>query len=125
MGVKGTCPLGLPPPLGERGGHPLKFRCVATQNDFSSFTPQIPYQYIQHTKYIWDNSVNGGGGKLKANIAYQRNQRQEFGNVLIPNEKSLYFDLGTLNYSIQYLFPEKNIFAQSIKTLFEHFSCCK
>ena len=22
MGVKGACPLGLPPPLGERGGHP-------------------------------------------------------------------------------------------------------
>ncbi len=22
MGVKGACPLGLPPPLGEGGGHP-------------------------------------------------------------------------------------------------------
>ncbi len=25
MGVKGAYPLGLPPPLGERGGHPHKF----------------------------------------------------------------------------------------------------
>ena len=25
MGVKGACPLGLPPPLGERGGHPRNF----------------------------------------------------------------------------------------------------
>ena len=24
-GVKGAAPLGLPPPLGERGGHPRKF----------------------------------------------------------------------------------------------------
>ena len=24
-GVKGACPLGLPPPLGERGGHPHNF----------------------------------------------------------------------------------------------------
>ena len=24
-GVKGACPLGLPPPLGERGGHPRNF----------------------------------------------------------------------------------------------------
>ena len=87
---------------------------VATAHDFSSFTPQIPYQYIQHTKYIWDNSVNWGGGKLKANIAYQRNQRQEFGNVIVPDEKSLYFDLGTLNYSIQYLFPEKNSWKHTI-----------
>ena len=25
LGVKGACPLGLPPPLGERGGHPRNF----------------------------------------------------------------------------------------------------
>ena len=25
MGVKGACPLGLPPPLGERGGHPRNY----------------------------------------------------------------------------------------------------
>ena len=25
MGVKGASPLGLPPPLGERGGHPRNF----------------------------------------------------------------------------------------------------
>ena len=25
MGVKGACPLMLPPPLGERGGHPRNF----------------------------------------------------------------------------------------------------
>ena len=87
---------------------------VATAHDFSSFTPQIPYQYIQHTKYIWDNSVNWGVGKLKANIAYQRNQRQEFGNIKMPEEKSLYFDLGTFNYSIQYLFPEKNNWKHTI-----------
>jgi hypothetical protein len=25
IGVNGACPLGLPPPLGERGGHPRNF----------------------------------------------------------------------------------------------------
>ena len=78
----------------------------ATSDDFNSTTPSIPYQYIQHTKYILDNSINWGAGKLKANIAYQKNERQEFGNIEIPSEKSLYFDLGTLNYSFQYLLPE-------------------
>ena len=78
----------------------------ATDADFSSTNPQIPYQNIQHTKFILDNSINWGTGKLKANIAYQRNQRQEFGNIIDPTEKSLYFDLGTLNYSFQYLLPE-------------------
>ena len=86
----------------------------ASDADFSSTTPNIPYQYIQHTKYILDNSINWGTGKLKANIAYQRNQRQEFGNIEMPNEKSLYFDLGTLNYSFQYLLPETNNWKHTI-----------
>ena len=86
----------------------------ATDADFSSTNPQIPYQSIQHTKFILDNSINWGTGKLKANIAYQRNQRQEFGNVMDPTEKSLYFDLGTLNYSFQYLLPETNNWKHTI-----------
>ncbi len=87
---------------------------VATDADFNATTPNVPYQYIQHTKYILDNSINWGTGKLKANIAYQRNQRQEFGNVIDPTEKSLYFDLGTLNYSFQYLLPETNNWKHTI-----------
>ena len=87
---------------------------VATNDDFISTTPQIPYQYIQHTKYVLDNSINWGVGKFKVNVAYQRNQRQEFGNVLDPNEKSLYFDLNTINYSFQYLLPEKNNWKHTI-----------
>ena len=29
MGVKGACPLMLPPPLGERGGHPRNFHAIS------------------------------------------------------------------------------------------------
>ena len=86
----------------------------ATSADFSANDPSIPYQYIQHTKFILDNSINWGTGKLKANMAYQKNQRQEFGNVLNPAEKSLYFDLSTLNYSFQYLLPETNNWKHTI-----------
>ena len=95
-------------------GQFLKEDLPATDADFSSTTPNIPYQYIQHTKYILDNSINWGTGKLKANMAYQRNQRQEFGNIEDPSEKSLYFDLGTLNYSFQYLLPETNNWKHTI-----------
>jgi len=95
-------------------GQFLKEDLPATDADFSSTTPNIPYQYIQHTKYILDNSINWGTGKLKANMAYQRNQRQEFGNIEMPSEKSLYFDLGTLNFSFQYLLPETNNWKHTI-----------
>jgi iron complex outermembrane receptor protein len=86
----------------------------ATAEDFSSSNPSIPYQHIMHTKYTLDNFIKWGEGRLKANIAYQRNERMEFGNVVLPNEKSLYFDLGTLNYSFQYLLPEKNNWKHTI-----------
>ena len=87
---------------------------VATSSDFAATTPAIPYQHIFHTKYTLDNSIKWGEGRLKANIAYQRNERMEFGNVDVPSERSLYFDLGTLNYSFQYLLPEKNNWKHTI-----------
>ena len=87
---------------------------VASTVDFNSTNPNIPYQHIIHTKYTLDNNIKWGEGRLKANIAYQRNQRQEFGNIDNPTEKSLYFDLGTLNYSFQYLLPEKNNWKHTI-----------
>ncbi len=85
-----------------------------TNADFTGSDPAIPYQHIIHTKYTLDNSIKWGEGRLKANVAYQRNERMEYGNALQPNEKSLYFDLGTLNYSFQYLLPEKNNWKHTI-----------
>jgi iron complex outermembrane recepter protein len=90
------------------------FNIPATEADFNATNPSIPYQHIIHTKYTLDNSIKWGEGRLKANIAYQRNQRMEYGNIIIPEEKSLYFDLGTLNYSFQYLLPEKNNWKHTI-----------
>jgi iron complex outermembrane receptor protein len=87
---------------------------VATDVDFASRNPNIPYQHIVHTKYTLDNNIKWGEGRLKANIAYQRNERMEYGNIDNPTEKSLYFDLGTLNYSFQYLLPEKNNWKHTI-----------
>jgi iron complex outermembrane receptor protein len=86
----------------------------ATETDFNASTPYIPYQHVIHTKYTWDNNIKWGEGRLKANIAYQRNERIEYGNIVSPDEKSLYFDLGTLNYSFQYLLPERNNWKHTI-----------
>jgi hypothetical protein len=42
MGVKGACPLGLPPPLGERGGHPPNFHATSknTEGIFLDTSPE-------------------------------------------------------------------------------------
>ena len=81
---------------------------IAAGKDFTSSNPFIPRQRIQHFKIASDNSFNVGKDRLTVLVGYQRNQRQEFGNVLDPGEKELYFDLGTVNYNVQYHFAEKN-----------------
>ncbi len=71
----------------------------ATNNDFLSTEPHIPYQQIQHLKFISDNSIRLGKSRLALTFGWQRNQRLEFGNADAPEEKSLHFDLHTFNYN--------------------------
>lgn len=80
---------------------------IASGHDFTSTHPGVPFQRIQHTKLVTDNNFNLGKGRLTAVFGYQNNQRQEFGNVLDPTEKELFFDLNTFNYNLQYHFAEK------------------
>jgi len=70
--------------------------------------PAIPMQKVQHTKYTLDNTIKLGADRLKAIVGIQRNQRMEFGNEDNLKERELYFDLQTINYSLQYLVAEKN-----------------
>jgi iron complex outermembrane recepter protein len=80
---------------------------IATGDDFKTTDPFIPHQRIQHFKIAADNSFKVGSDRLTLTLGYQRNQRQEFGNVLDPAEKELFFDLNTINYNIQYHFADK------------------
>lgn len=85
----------------------VEAEAIATATDFKSTDPFIPGQRIQHTKVATDNNFNIGKNRLTFVLGYQRNQRQEFGNVLAPKEKGLYFDLGTVDYNLQCHFAEK------------------
>ncbi|MBX9782811.1 MAG: TonB-dependent receptor [Chitinophagaceae bacterium] len=77
---------------------------VATNADFKSITPFVPYQHIIHQKIVSDNSFYLRKGKLNVNAGVQRNRRMEFGNPEDAGEKELYFDLKTVNYNVQYHF---------------------
>lgn len=81
---------------------------IASNPDFKSTDPFVPRQRIQHMKVASDNSFRVGKDRLTLALGYQRNERQEFGNVLDPSEKELAFELGTVNYNLQYHFTEKN-----------------
>ena len=79
---------------------------TASNADFKSRDPFLPRQHIEHFKISTDNSFRTGNGRITINVGFQRNQRQEFGNVLDPTEKELFFDLQTLSYNVQYHFPQ-------------------
>lgn len=85
-----------------------------TESDFNSIAPAIPYQHIRHFKVIADNNFKIGSGKLTLNLAWQRNQRQEFGNPDNPQERSLFFDLKTFNYNTAYHLKDEKGWTTSI-----------
>ena len=85
------------------GGSPLER--MATQSDLRGRKPLIPNQQVIHDRLVSDNQWSMGRGLIKANLAWQRNQRIEFGNPEDPTEQELYFDLNTLNYTLHWQLP--------------------
>lgn len=83
---------------------------IASVEDFNSYTPSTPFQKIHHYKAVLNNSFILGNGSLKATLGFQQNQRQEYADILAPNEYGLFFLLNTVNYDARYIFPEKNNF---------------
>lgn len=86
----------------------------ATDADFKSTSPQIPYQHIRHFKIAADNNIKIGKDHLTFNLGLQRNQREEFGNIDDLNERALFFDLKTVTYTAQYHVAEKKGWKTSI-----------
>jgi len=79
---------------------------IATNADLDSRNLFVPQQRVQHNKIVSDNNFAINKSRLKINLAYQNNLRQEFGNAEDPEEKELFFDLKTINYTLQWQLPE-------------------
>lgn len=86
---------------------------VAGNADFKSIHPFGPYQHIRHLKFIWDNNIRLGNNTLAATIAWQRNQRQEYG-AQHTGSPDAWFRLQTLNYALKYHFRERNSWKTSM-----------
>ncbi len=79
---------------------------IATDKDFLIYKHQMPYQQVKHYKAALNNNILLGNGFLKTTIGFQQNHRQEFEDVLNPENYALYFKLNTINYDVHYLVPE-------------------
>ncbi len=93
-----------------RGGNETE----ATDADFKSTNPYIPYQHIRHFKIATDNNLKIGNNNLTLNIGYQQNKREEFGDIDNPTQQGLFFDLKTTTYAAQLHFNDKNGWKPSI-----------
>lgn len=80
-------------------------RLLSPTTHLETYGHGMPYQQVRHYKATWDNSIAIGEGMLKALVAYQQNQRQEFEEAERPDEYGLYFKLHTLSYQVSYNLP--------------------
>jgi iron complex outermembrane receptor protein len=87
---------------------------IALNHDFTTTTPVVPYQRVQHFKVSADNNFNIGKHRLSLMLSYQRNQRKEFGDATAMYTPSAYFDLQTVNYNMQLHIAEKNNWRTSV-----------
>jgi len=87
---------------------------IVPTSDFKRYTPQNEYQKIRHDKLVFDNSFFIKGGTLKAIVGLQQNSREEFGNVLQPDQFGLGLLLNTISYDIRYNVHEFHGFTISV-----------
>lgn len=79
---------------------------IATEADLSAGSLFVPRQRVTHHKLILDNNFSIKKSRLKIIVGYQENKRKEFGNPENSGEQSLFFDLATINYNMQWQLPE-------------------
>ena len=79
---------------------------IATNEDLDERNPFVPRQDIRHNKVVTDNSINIRKSRLKLSVGYQNNQRKEFADPENENEAELFFDMNTVTYNVQFVFPE-------------------
>ncbi|GAA4378540.1 TonB-dependent receptor [Hymenobacter koreensis] len=77
-----------------------------TNDELGGYGLDVPRQQINHLRIGTDNNFVIGASRLTVNVGWQQNLRREFGNPLDYYEKSLFFQLRTLDYAVRYFLPE-------------------
>jgi iron complex outermembrane recepter protein len=92
--------------LDSNGGDSLDI-APGGKNTAYNYYPII-HQHVRHYKAVLDNSFIIGPGRLNVRVGLQENYRQEANDITKGDIFNNYFFLRTLNYDVQYLWPEKN-----------------
>jgi iron complex outermembrane recepter protein len=87
---------------------------TASENELKSYSINTPYQNIHHYKAVLNSSFVLGNSTLKTIAGFQQNRRQEYADILNPDQYGLYLMLNTLNVDIRYLLPEIKNYSVSL-----------
>ena len=74
-----------------------------TKQQLKSYTPLVINQRIRHTKVVWDNSIAVGQGRITGLFSFQRNQRQETNDPIMPNTPDIYYYSQAATYDLRYV----------------------
>jgi iron complex outermembrane receptor protein len=80
---------------------------AASDNDFLSTRPGLPYQHIRHQRIISDNHFRVGAGRISLVTGWQNNRRLEYGDPDQPETPELEFGLTSYNYRVSYHLPDR------------------
>jgi len=86
---------------------------IASDTDYKSYVPEVPFQNVRHYKAVLDNNIMIGQGSLKFTLGYQQNNRQEYADILNQDAYGLYFKMNTLTYKLIYNLPQLNSYKLS------------
>ncbi len=78
----------------------------STANDLNGYQIGFPHQQVDHLRFLANNFFILQKGTLNFDIGFQNNTRKEFGDIMNPNNKALFFDLSTINYNLRYNLTE-------------------
>jgi iron complex outermembrane receptor protein len=74
----------------------------ATTQDLKGYKVGFPHQQVGHIRALSNNYFILKKGTLNLDLGFQNNKRKEFGDVLNPTDKALFFDMSTYNYNLRY-----------------------
>ena len=85
-----------------------------SKQDLKGYQIGFPHQDVNHLRAFLNNYFILKKGTFNLDLGIQNNKRKEFGDVLNPNDKALYFNLNTFNYTGRYNFNELKGWSTSI-----------
>ncbi len=88
--------------VAARDGNGAINESSASEEDLRGYKIGFPHQEVNHLRVFTNNYFILKGGSINLDLGYQNNNRKEFGDVLNPNDKALFFDMNTFNYHARY-----------------------